>query len=44
MSEFYDLISLIKLYSCEHGAWNENMLKMMVTVLGLRSGALRDCG
>ena len=41
-SEFYDL-SLIKLHSCKHGTWNEKVLKMMVIVLGFKSGALRDC-
>ena len=25
------------------GPWNEKVLKMMVIVLGLKSGALRDC-
>ena len=42
-SEFYDF-SLIKLHVGKHGTWNKKVWKMVVIVLGLKSGTLRDCG
>jgi hypothetical protein len=39
----YDL-SLIELYACKPGTWNEKVMEMMMIVLGLKSSTLRDCG